>query len=92
MEVDKLYKPKVALSAETLKQTAQNQYRAKAIENINNEFFQGIMSPSWYSDIDLWFKKYEFDEQLLLETDKIIKSKSRRNSFFFHSVAKQQHS
>ena len=34
---------------------------ASAIEAINNMFFQGIMSPSWYSDIDLWFKKYEFD-------------------------------
>ena len=49
IELHKLYKPKVSLSAETLKQTAQNQYRAKAIENINNDFFQGIMSPSWYS-------------------------------------------
>ena len=48
IELHKLYKPKVTLSAESVKQTAQNQYRAKAIENINNLFFQGIMSPSWY--------------------------------------------
>ena len=61
IELHKLYKPKVALSAEAQKQTAQNQRRAQAIENINNEFFQGIMSPSWYSDIELWFKKYNFD-------------------------------
>ena len=24
------------------------------------------MSPSWYNDIDLWFKKYEFDEQVMI--------------------------
>ena len=24
------------------------------------------MSPSWYNDIDLWFKKYGFDEQVML--------------------------
>ena len=44
IELHKLYKLKVALSQDALKQTAQNQHRAKAIENINNEFFQGIMS------------------------------------------------
>ena len=40
--------------------------RASAIEAINNMFFQGIMSPSWYSDIDLWFKKFEFDEEVMI--------------------------
>ena len=53
MELHKLYNPKVALSAEDLKNTQKNQYRAQAIENINNEFFQGVMSPSWYGDIEL---------------------------------------
>ena len=24
------------------------------------------MSPSWYSDIDLWFKKYGFDEEVMI--------------------------
>lgn len=24
------------------------------------------MGPSWYNDIDLWFKKYEFDEQVMI--------------------------
>ena len=36
IELHKLYKPKVSLSADSLKQTAQNQYRAKSIEHINN--------------------------------------------------------
>lgn len=66
IELHKLYSPKVSTSPDDIKKNAKNQYRAKAIENINNQFFQGIMSPSWYSDIDLWFKKYGFDEQVML--------------------------
>lgn len=66
VELLKLYSPKLTSSLEDIKKNAKNQYRAKAIENINNQFFQGIMSPSWYSDIDMWFKKYNFDEQVML--------------------------
>lgn len=65
-ELLKLYSPKITSSPEDIKKNAKNQYRAKAIENINNQFFQGIMSPSWYNDIDLWFKKYGFDEEVML--------------------------
>ena len=61
-----LYSPKVTSSPEQLENTAKNQYRAKAIENINQLYFQGVMSPSWYNDIDLWFKKYDFDEQVMI--------------------------
>ena len=66
MEVAKLYSPKVTSSPEDAIKSAQSQYRAKAIENINSQFFQGVMSPSWYNDIDLWFNKYGFDEQVML--------------------------
>ena len=66
VELLKLYSPKLTSSPEDIKKNAKNQYRAKAIEIINNQFFQGIMSPSWYSDIDMWFKKYNFDEQVML--------------------------
>ena len=29
-------------------------------------YFQGIMGPSWYNDIDIWFRKYDFDEQVMI--------------------------
>ena len=61
-----LYTPNLTQSAETIEKTAQNKTRAKAIEHINNMYFQGIMGPSWYNDIDLWFKKYSFDEQVMI--------------------------
>lgn len=87
IELHKLYKPKVALSSESVKQTAQNQYRAKAIENINNLFFQGIMSPSWYSDIDLWFKKYSFDEEVMIALFQYCYNRSALHRNYIQTVA-----
>ena len=66
IEITKLYSPKVTSSPEDAIKSAQSQYRAKAIENINSQFFQGVMSPSWYNDIDLWFTKYNFDDQVMI--------------------------
>ena len=66
IEISKLYTPKITASPEDAIKSAQSQYRAKAIENINTQFFQGVMSPSWYNDINLWFNKYGFDEQVML--------------------------
>ena len=65
IELHKLYKPRISVLADT-KKSEENQYRSKAIEAINVSFFQGVMSPSWYNDIDLWFKKYGFDEQVMI--------------------------
>lgn len=66
IELHKLYKPNVSLSVEDIERNEKNQTRARLVETINNSYFQGIMSPSWYADIDLWFKKYGFDEQVML--------------------------
>ena len=87
VELHKLYKPKVSLSADTLKRTAENQYRAKAIENINNEFFQGVMSPSWYGDIDLWFKKYDFDEEVMIALFRYCYNRSALHRNYIQTVA-----
>lgn len=61
-----LYSPNLTMSKEKVALNAKNQARAKAIEHINNMYFQGIMSPSWYNDIDLWFKKYRFEDQVMI--------------------------
>lgn len=92
IELHKLYKPKVALSAEAQKQTAQNQRRAQAIENINNEFFQGIMSPSWYNDIELWFKKYNFDEEVMIALFRYCFNRSALHRNYIQTVADAWHS
>ena len=55
-----LYTPNLTMSKEKVEKTAKNKSRVKAIEHINNMYFQGIMGPSWYNDIDIWFSKYHF--------------------------------
>lgn len=87
LELHKLYNPKITSSPEELKKVAQNKYRAKAIENINNEFFQGIMSPSWYSDIDLWFKKYSFDEEVMIALFRYCFNRSALHRNYIQTVA-----
>lgn len=66
IELHKLYKPKVSLSSEDIERNEKNKYRASSIETINRSFFQGLMSPSWYADISLWYDKYGFDEQVMI--------------------------
>ena len=91
IELHKLYKPKVALSVEDMKTIADNKQRAKAIENINNMFFQGIMSPSWYSDIDMWFKKYSFDEEVMIALFQYCYTRSALHRNYIQTVADSWH-
>ena len=62
----KLYKPNLTASPEKVADIAKNKARAKVITHINNTYFNGIMGPSWYTDIDLWFTKYNFDDQVMI--------------------------
>ncbi len=89
IELNKLYKPR--LSSKVSADSPQNQYRAKAIEAINSSFFQGVMSPSWYSDIDLWFKKYGFDEQVMLALFRYCFDRSALHRNYIQAVADAWH-
>lgn len=91
IELHKLYTPNITLSAEKVKETSDSQYRAKAIECINNMYFQGIMSPTWYSDIDLWFKKYQFDEQVMIQLFDYCFNKSALHKNYVQAVADNWH-
>lgn len=90
-ELLKLYSPKLSSSPEDIKKSEKNKYRVKAIENINNQFFQGIMSPSWYTDIDLWFKKYDFDEQVMLALFNYCYDRSALHRNYIQVVADSWH-
>ena len=65
IELHKLYSPNISLSKEKIEENSKSKSRAKIIETINSMYFQGIMSPTWYNDIDLWFRKYNFDEDVM---------------------------
>ena len=87
IELQKLYKPKLSLSPKDLEKNAKNEYRAKAIENINSLYFQGMMSPSWYNDINLWFTKYGFNEQVMLALFDYCFNKSALHKNYIQTVA-----
>ena len=66
IELNKLYSPNLSLSKEKIEENGKSKSRAKIIDTINSMYFQGIMSPAWYSDIDTWFRKYNFEEDVML--------------------------
>ena len=82
-----LYSPNLTMSKEKVEKTAKNKSRAKAIEHINNMYFQGIMGPSWYNDIDLWFTKYEFDEQVMIALFDYCYKRSAMHRNYVQTVA-----
>ena len=90
--LNSLYKPNVTPSKEKIEQTAKNQARAKAIDHINNMYFQGIMGPSWYNDIDLWFRKYNFDEQVMISLFNYCYNRSALHKNYVQTVAEAWHS
>ena len=87
VELHKLYNPKITSSPEEIEKISQNKYRSKAIETINNEFFQGIMSASWYTDIDLWFKKYSFDEEVMVALFRYCFNRAKLHRNYIQAVA-----
>lgn len=65
-EIKKLYRVKNTSSPDDAAcSTDRSKRRSKFISSINNAFFQGLMSPSWYMDIDSWFDKYQFEEDVM---------------------------
>ncbi|MDW7657763.1 MAG: DnaD domain protein [Bacillota bacterium] len=39
--------------------------REKLMADIARTFFQGMMSPSWYGEIDAWFDRYGFEPEVI---------------------------
>ncbi len=65
-EIRKLYRMKNTSSPDDAACSSdRSKRRSKFISSINNAFFQGVMSPSWYMDIDTWFDKYQFEEDVM---------------------------
>lgn len=87
MTLHNLYTPNLTMSKEKIEQNSKNQSRVKAIEHINNMYFQGIMGPSWYNDIDLWFKKFGFDEQVMITLFDYCYKRSALHRNYIQTVA-----
>ncbi len=65
-EIRKIYRAKTTSTPEeAVLSSERSKKRSRFISSINNAFFQGVMSPSWYTDIDSWFDKYQFEEDVM---------------------------
>ena len=82
-----LYKPNLTLTPEKIEANAKNQSRAKAIEYINDTYFQGSMGPIWYNQIDLWFSKYNFEEQVMIALFEYCRGKDALHKNYVQAVA-----
>lgn len=91
LELTSLYTPKVTSSPEDIKQNIQNKERSKAIEDINNQFFQGVMSPAWYNDIDFWFNKYGFTQEVMIALLNYAFENKALNRNYIQTVADSWH-
>jgi len=66
-ELHKHFKQKTEVDVDNSQTNmVRNKRRVAAVQDINNRFFQGVMAPSWYSDIDSWFEKFEFEEYVMV--------------------------
>lgn len=65
-EINKIYRMKKnSTPEEALFSSKRNKRRNRIISAINNNFFQGLMSPSWYTNLDCWFDRFKFDEDVM---------------------------
>jgi DnaD/phage-associated family protein len=92
-EVHRLYRPKLTSTPEEAKHnTEKNIKRSQVLTAINNLFFQGVMQPGWYMDIDAWFAKYAFEEDVMLSLFKYCFDRRALNKNYVISVAESWHS
>ena len=82
-----LFKPNIKTSPEKIEENAQNLERIKLVEYLNNKYFQGVMGPTWYNDIDMWFEKYQFDKQVMISLFDYCFKRSALHRNYIQAVA-----
>lgn len=66
MEIEKTFRPKTASTPlEALSDQKAQPVREKLMTDIAKTFFQGLMSPSWYSEIDSYFDRFGFEPEVI---------------------------
>jgi DnaD/phage-associated family protein len=65
-EIERTYRPKTASTPlEAVASQEKFNVREKLLADIAKTFFQGLMSPSWYGEIDSWFDRYHFEPEVI---------------------------
>lgn len=82
-----LYKPNIKTDPEKIEENSKNKERIQMIEYLNNKYFQGVMGPTWYNDIDTWFDKYNFEPQVIIALFDYCFKKSALHRKYVQTVA-----
>jgi len=91
-EINRFYRPKTTSTPEEASANGRlNIRRRQVIDAINNEFFSGVMSPSWYGDIDLWFEQYGFEEDVMLLLFQHCRDNNALTKPYIAKVAESMH-
>jgi len=91
-EINRLYRKRTdSLPEEALANTTGNIKRIQSIDSINRMFFQGLMAPSWYTAIDLWFHDYKFDEDVMVSLVKYCHDMKKLGLNYVKKVAETWH-
>ena len=85
--LNELYKPNIKTSPEKIEENAQNKERIQLVEYLNNKYFQGVMGPIWYKDIDTWFEKYQFTKEVMIALFDYCFKKSALHRNYISTVA-----
>lgn len=92
-EINKMYRLKTTSTPEeAILSSERNKKRNEVITTIKNKFFQGLMSPSWYTDIDAWFDNFKFEEDVMYTLFQYCYDHNGLNKNYMLKVAEGWHS
>jgi DnaD/phage-associated family protein len=82
IEIDRLYKERTSIKPEDLGE------KESVISAINNQFFDGNMPIYMYGCIEQWFKKYRFEDPVMMMLFSISNEKGALTQNYIEAVAK----
>lgn len=92
MEIGKLFRMKTTSQPEeAVRHAAVDKKRSDIINSINNRFFQGLMPMSWFTDIDMWFDMFKFDEEVMFSLFQNCYDYKALNKNYIQKVASEWH-
>lgn len=87
-EIDRLFRRKTTSEPDVaIARTEGNKHRNQCISHINQMFFQGVMSPSWYTVIDHWFDVCQFDEDVMVHLFQYCHERDALNPKYMEKVS-----
>lgn len=88
-EISRHYRLKTTSTPEeAVSAAARNNNRESTISAIVKKFFQGIISPAWYLEIDNWFDTYQFEGDVVFALFQYCYDRAGLSRKYYESVAK----